>query len=134
MDENGQDGPYTTGTVRYAVECHRTRGRYPNGRPMPSPRLVADGLAIDWDRLDLPLVNRIEEPTPCLSPSGPRHRRHASLTLRRLDQKSKHRVTLYQVLDQLQDLLSCWTGVCCTCQRPLPPGKSTNRTRQPAPT
>ncbi|MFH8388024.1 hypothetical protein ACH4E7_45365 [Kitasatospora sp. NPDC018058] len=31
---------------------------------------MADGLAIDWDRLDLPLVNRIEEPALCLSPSG----------------------------------------------------------------
>ncbi|MGW2376323.1 hypothetical protein [Kitasatospora sp. NPDC001683] len=41
---------------------------------------------------------------------------------------------LYQVLDQLQDLLSCWTGVCHTCQRPLPTRRSTNRTRQPAPT
>ncbi|CAM5584547.1 hypothetical protein BOQ63_002365 (plasmid) [Streptomyces viridifaciens] len=70
VDEKGQDGPYATGTVRYALEYQRTRGHYPDGRPMPSPRLTADGLAIDWDRLDLPLVNRIEEPAPCLSPSG----------------------------------------------------------------
>ncbi|MGW2376541.1 MULTISPECIES: hypothetical protein [Kitasatospora] len=70
VDQNGQDGPYTPGTVRYALEYHRTRGHYPDGRPMPSPRLATDGLTIDWDRLDLPLVNRIEEPASCLSPSS----------------------------------------------------------------
>ncbi|TRO59011.1 hypothetical protein E4K73_36855 [Streptomyces sp. IB201691-2A2] len=28
-------------------------------------------------------------------------------------------LTLYQVLDALQDLLRCWTGTCTTCGRPL---------------
>ncbi|MDH6131619.1 hypothetical protein P3T37_000993 [Kitasatospora sp. MAA4] len=43
-------------------------------------------------------------------------------------------MTLYQVLDQMQDLLSCWTGTCHTCQRPLPRSESTHRTRLPVPT
>jgi hypothetical protein len=34
-------------------------------------------------------------------------------------------LSLYQVLDVLQDLLRCWTGTCTTCGRPLP----TSRTR-----
>lgn len=29
-------------------------------------------------------------------------------------------LTLYQVLDALQDLLRCWTGTRTTCGRPLP--------------
>ncbi|QCB26778.1 hypothetical protein EF914_06870 [Streptomyces sp. WAC05458] len=34
--------------------------------------------------------------------------------------KSPHAgLTLYQVLDVLQDLLRCWTGTCTTCGRPL---------------
>ena len=37
-------------------------------------------------------------------------------------------LTLYQVLDALQDILRCWTGICTTCQQPLP------RARRPAPT
>lgn len=38
-------------------------------------------------------------------------------------------LTLYQVLDALQDLLRGWTGT-CTCGRPLPhhPQKTTTRT------
>jgi hypothetical protein len=35
--------------------------------------------------------------------------------------ESRHSgLTLYQILDALQDLLNCWTGVCTTCHRPLP--------------
>lgn len=29
-------------------------------------------------------------------------------------------LTLYQVLDALQDVLRCWTGTCTTCHQPLP--------------
>ncbi|NSC25183.1 hypothetical protein FM076_30095 [Streptomyces albus subsp. chlorinus] len=37
-------------------------------------------------------------------------------------------LTLYQVLDALQDLLRCWTGICTTCGRPLTTSKTTART------
>ncbi|GGX33076.1 hypothetical protein GCM10010383_74040 [Streptomyces lomondensis] len=47
------------------------------------------------------------------------------LTLRRLDPKAHVGLTLYQVLDALQDLLRCWTGTCATCGRPL----TTRRTK-----
>ncbi|WP_418953051.1 hypothetical protein [Streptomyces katrae] len=34
-------------------------------------------------------------------------------------------LTLYQVLDVLQDLLRCWTGTCTTRGRPLTDSRST---------
>ncbi len=51
----------------------------------------------------------------------------AFLTLRRLDPKVRTGLTLYQVLDLLQDLLRCWTGACTTCGRPLPTQRSHRR-------
>ncbi|MQS14364.1 hypothetical protein F7Q99_19360 [Streptomyces kaniharaensis] len=51
--------------VRYALEFHRNRGRYPDGWPMPGPELRTDGFRIDWDRPDAMLVNQIKEPDPC---------------------------------------------------------------------
>jgi hypothetical protein len=42
--------------------------------------------------------------------------------------KSPHTgLTLYQVLDVLQDLLRCWTGTCTTCGRRLPSPRSNHR-------
>lgn len=68
----------------------------------------------------------------------PRHPRHRCPRLPHpppaRPQSPSTGLTLYQVLDRLQDLLSCWTGVCSTCQRPLPARRSASRTRQPAPT
>lgn len=43
-------------------------------------------------------------------------------------QKPHAGLTLYQVLDTLQDLLRCWTGTCTTCGRPLTTRRSRART------
>ncbi|MYT29048.1 MULTISPECIES: hypothetical protein [unclassified Streptomyces] len=56
--------------VSYALAYHRHHGRYPDGSLMPAPTLEAPGLRIDWDRLGLPLPNRIEEPTLCAPASS----------------------------------------------------------------
>ncbi|WP_043468663.1 hypothetical protein [Kitasatospora sp. MBT66] len=60
-DGQGQDQPGSSGTITYAIDYHRHRGRYPDGGTMPAPVLKTTSLEIDWDRLDFPLVNRIEE-------------------------------------------------------------------------
>ncbi|MFD4141342.1 hypothetical protein [Streptomyces sp. NPDC058572] len=65
QDGEGRDMPHAAGTVTYALDYHRDRGRGPNGTLMSAPALEAPGLQIDWDRPDLPLPNRIEEPAPC---------------------------------------------------------------------
>ncbi|MEV5431596.1 hypothetical protein [Streptomyces sp. NPDC052701] len=40
-------------------------------------------------------------------------------------------LTLHQVLDALQDVLRCWTGICTTCHQPLPSRPhTTSRPRQ----
>jgi SRSO17 transposase len=40
-------------------------------------------------------------------------------------------LTLYQILDTLQDLLNCWTGTCTTCNQPLPSRPhTTSKSRQ----
>ncbi|MFD3612192.1 hypothetical protein ACFWXA_29820 [Streptomyces atroolivaceus] len=65
QDGEGRDMPYAAGTVTYALEYHRARGKYQDGTLMPGPALEAPGLRLDWDRPDLPLLNRIEEPAPC---------------------------------------------------------------------
>ncbi|GGY97761.1 hypothetical protein [Streptomyces poonensis] len=65
QDGEGQDMPYAAGTVTYALDYHRARGRRPDGTLMSAPALAAAGLRIDWDRPDLPLPNLIEEPGPC---------------------------------------------------------------------
>ncbi|MFE6973971.1 hypothetical protein [Streptomyces sp. NPDC057682] len=52
------------GTVTYALKYHRARGKYPDGTLMPGPALKAPGLRLDWDRPDLPLPSRVEEPAP----------------------------------------------------------------------
>ncbi|WP_328954774.1 hypothetical protein [Kitasatospora purpeofusca] len=62
-DRQGQDRPDSSGTITYAIDYHRNRGRYPDGRTMPAPVLKTTSLEIDWDRLDFPLVNRIKEAT-----------------------------------------------------------------------
>ena len=55
---------------------------------------------------------------------------HAFLTEQRLAPKADTAgLTLYQILDTLQDLLSCWTGICTTCHQPLP-SRTTPRSRQ----
>ncbi|WP_229914574.1 hypothetical protein, partial [Streptomyces capitiformicae] len=36
-------------------------------------------------------------------------------------------LTLYQILDTIQDLLNCWTGTCTTCHRPLPRTSTTSQ-------
>ncbi|TXJ82028.1 hypothetical protein E2C11_09830 [Streptomyces lavendulae] len=64
-DTEGRDLPHAAGTVTYALDYHRDRGRYPDGTLMSTPTLEGPGLQIDWDRPDLPLPNRIEEPAPC---------------------------------------------------------------------
>ncbi|MEU9125433.1 hypothetical protein AB0C96_37355 [Streptomyces sp. NPDC048506] len=56
---------HAAGTVTYALAYHRDRGRYPDGLLMPAPALEAQGLRIDWDRPDMPLPHRVEEPAPC---------------------------------------------------------------------
>ncbi|WP_327681436.1 hypothetical protein [Kitasatospora sp. NBC_00458] len=60
-DRQGQDLPHARGTITYAIDYHRSHGRHPDGRMMPTPVLGTSLLEIDWDRLDFPLVNRIEE-------------------------------------------------------------------------
>ncbi|MEV8453121.1 hypothetical protein AB0467_12215 [Streptomyces sp. NPDC052095] len=62
--------PHAAGTVAYALDYHRHRGRYPDGRLMPTPMLEAQGLRIDWDRPDLPLPGPVEELSPC-PPTNP---------------------------------------------------------------
>jgi hypothetical protein len=69
QDGEGRHLPHASGTVTYALNYHRRRGRYPDGTLMPAPTLAAPGLQIDWDRPDLPLPNRVEEPGPC-PPAG----------------------------------------------------------------
>ncbi|MFE9440680.1 hypothetical protein ACFYO2_17040 [Streptomyces sp. NPDC006602] len=64
-DDEGRDIPHAAGTVTYALDYHRNHGRYPDGSLMAAPPLEAPGLRIDWDRPDLPLTNRIEEPDLC---------------------------------------------------------------------
>lgn len=66
-DTEGRDLPHAAGTVTYALDYHHDRGRYSDGTLMPAPTLEGPGLQIDWDRPDLPLPNRIEEPAPCLA-------------------------------------------------------------------
>ncbi len=39
-------------------------------------------------------------------------------------------LTLYQILDALQDILRCWTGTCTTCHQPLPSRSTTPRSRR----
>ncbi len=40
-------------------------------------------------------------------------------------------LTLYQILDTLQNILRCWTGICTTCHQPLPARTlATPRSRQ----
>ncbi|MHA5053322.1 hypothetical protein [Streptomyces sp. SD15] len=65
QDGEGRDLSYAAGTVTYALDYHRDRGRFSDGTLMPAPTLEAPGLRIDWDRPDLPLPNRVEEPAPC---------------------------------------------------------------------
>ncbi|MCZ4123455.1 hypothetical protein [Streptomyces sp. H39-S7] len=65
QDDQGRDVPSAAGTVSYALDYHRDRGRYPDGTLMPAPTLEAPGLRIDWDRPDLPLPHQIQEPGPC---------------------------------------------------------------------
>ncbi|EOT02569.1 hypothetical protein [Streptomyces noursei] len=62
----GVDLPHAGGTVTYALTYHREGGRCPDGRLMSAPTLEAPGLRIDWDRLHMPLPNRVEEPAACL--------------------------------------------------------------------
>ncbi|MFF8313330.1 hypothetical protein [Streptomyces lydicus] len=64
-DKEGRDLPHAAGTVTYALSYHRAHGRYPDGGLMSAPTLTAPGLRIDWDRADLPLPHRVEEPAPC---------------------------------------------------------------------
>ncbi|MEW2290965.1 hypothetical protein [Streptomyces sp. NPDC047841] len=66
-DAEAHDLPHAAGTVPYALDYHHDRGRYSDGTLMPAPTLEGPGLQIDWDRPDLPLPNRIEEPAPCPS-------------------------------------------------------------------
>ncbi|MFD7868168.1 hypothetical protein [Streptomyces sp. NPDC059783] len=65
QDDEGRDLPYAAGTVTYALDYHRARGKFRDGTLMPGPALEAPGLRLDWDRPDLPLPNLIEEPAPC---------------------------------------------------------------------
>jgi hypothetical protein len=65
QDGEGRDMPYAGGTVTYALDYHRARGKFQDGTLMPAPTLEASGLRLDWDRPDPPLPNRIEEPAPC---------------------------------------------------------------------
>ncbi|WP_330455717.1 hypothetical protein OIB37_01845 [Streptomyces sp. NBC_00820] len=64
-DGEGRELPHAAGTVAYALDYHRAHGRDRDGTLMPAPTLEARGMLIEWDRSDLPLPNRIEEPTPC---------------------------------------------------------------------
>ncbi|MFG3115510.1 hypothetical protein ACGF4C_13990 [Streptomyces sp. NPDC048197] len=65
QDGKGRDLPHAAGTVSYALDYHHKRGRNPDGSLLPAPTLTAPGLRIDWDRPDLPLPNKVEEPAPC---------------------------------------------------------------------
>ncbi|GGS10390.1 hypothetical protein GCM10010269_56920 [Streptomyces humidus] len=49
---------------------------------------------------------------------------HAFLTEQRLAPSRYTGLTLYQILDTIQNLVNCWTGTCPTCHQP-PPGTST---------
>jgi SRSO17 transposase len=41
------------------------------------------------------------------------------------------RLTLFQILDALQNILRCWTGICTSCQQPLPARtRTTTRSRK----
>ncbi|MGW2403031.1 hypothetical protein ACWCXK_00645 [Streptomyces sp. NPDC001739] len=64
QDGKGRDLPHAAGTVSYALDYHRKRGRNQDGSLMPAPTLTAPGLRIDWDRPDFPLPNHVEEPAP----------------------------------------------------------------------
>ncbi|WDN57114.1 hypothetical protein [Streptomyces clavuligerus] len=64
-DGSGGDMPHAAGTVTYALDYHRGRGRDRDGGLLPAPTLTAPGLRLDWDRPDLPLRYLAEEPTPC---------------------------------------------------------------------
>lgn len=62
-------------------------------------------------------------------PRHPRHRRPSLPHPQAARPKSPHAgLTLYQILDLLQDLLKSWTGTCTTCNRPLPRNRSRHRT------
>ncbi|RAG83703.1 hypothetical protein DN069_20840 [Streptacidiphilus pinicola] len=54
----------------------------------------------------------------------PRHARHRRPRLPHLAPAAPKSpdagLTFYQVLDIIQDLLNCWTGICATCHRLLP--------------
>ncbi|MFF8371794.1 hypothetical protein ACF05W_23505 [Streptomyces lydicus] len=63
-DNEGRNLPHAAGTVTYALSYHRAHGRYPDGSLMSAPTLTAPGLRIDWDRANLPLPHRVEEPAP----------------------------------------------------------------------
>ncbi|MEU2791726.1 hypothetical protein [Streptomyces sp. NPDC007100] len=65
QDDEGHDLPHAAGTITYALTYHRDHGRFPDGSLMSEPQLEAPGLRMDWDRPDLPLHYRIEDPTPC---------------------------------------------------------------------
>ncbi|MGW7724986.1 hypothetical protein ACWGJ6_16730 [Streptomyces canus] len=65
QDGEGRDMPYAAGTVTYALDYYRARGKFQDGTLMPAPTLEAPGLRLDWDRPDLPLPMRVEEPAPC---------------------------------------------------------------------
>ncbi|WP_310723331.1 hypothetical protein [Streptomyces sp. N2A] len=65
QDGKGRDLPHAGGTVSYALDYHRKRGRNPDGSLMAAPTLTAPGLRIDWDRPDLPFPNQVEDPAPC---------------------------------------------------------------------
>ncbi|GAA1376000.1 hypothetical protein [Streptomyces beijiangensis] len=65
QDDKGHDAPYAAGTVRYAVQYQHRHGKYPDGTLMPGPALDAGKLQIDWDRPNMPLQNRVQEPDPC---------------------------------------------------------------------
>lgn len=67
-DDQGKDLPHAAGTVTYALDYHRNRGRFPDGTLMPAPTLEATGLRIEWDLPDLPLGRKIDEPSPCPPP------------------------------------------------------------------
>ncbi len=89
------------------------------------------------DRTRLPRTQTRPRPGPLRGPhlarlAPPRHPRHRCPGLSHppaARPKGTHAgLTLYQVLDTLQDLLRCWTGTCTTCGRPLTTSRTGART------